>query len=499
MALLDDDSPQECRICFNDFDEGERRPRNLPCGHTFCTLCIAGTFRVNRFTCPSCRAPHVALDVTVFPVSYIAEAFVRYVRRRSPEHEALGRRPPQEEEIRLRKLIFGCQETQTHLDHCAAEVAKSGREATRLATRIDAIAEHNRRVLQHMLDDHRRVVGKCGGGGGAVGGAVGDEQPFSPRSRLDFHGALAAMPMDAAAYPESASGCGAAAAAAEQPVSPRDPSAAADRFRLSRITEQIESATAAVRRRDASIWETSQSVAKYKKGVRGRSGVVGELEAGGVYALDETALFPGASPPRSARMTLADEKLYLHVLKDQPAPPYARVLKHCEAMQLMDPFYSVVFLEMGWGGAARGRVHIRLTPNDRRAQQFLSLCTGQAGRSYVDTQLLQVGYKGRPGEYVVGGGLDDVAIEEEELGRECQKRASVGLVWGWCEADGHTGPGSLGSGSRFAITTKHPGPGTSYCRVFGKVEAGLEVLKAATKLKDITEVSVLDCGIVVTF
>lgn len=173
--------------------------------------------------------------------------------------------------------------------------------------------------------------------------------------------------------------------------------------------------------------------------------------------------------------------------------------QHSEAMQLVDPFYSVVFLEMGWGGAARGRVHIRLTPNDRRGQQFLSLCTGQGGRSYVDTQLLQVGYKGRPGEYVVGGGLDDVAMEEEELGRECQKRASVGLVWGWCEAEGHTGPSSLGSGSRFAITTKHPGPGTSYCRVFGKVEAGLEVLKAATKLKDITEVTVLDCGIVVTF
>lgn len=494
MALLDDDSPRECRICFNDFDEAERRPRNLPCGHTFCTQCIAGTFRVNRFMCPSCRAAHVALDVTVFPVSYITEAFVRYVRRRSPERDAVGRRPLQEEEVRLRKLIFGCQETQTHLDHCAAEVAKAGREATRMATRIDAIAEHNRRVLQHMLEEHRRVAGQCGGG------AAAEEPPFSPRSRLDFHVGLAATPGDAAALPEVSGGV----AAGEQPGSPRDPSAAApDRFRLSRLTEHIERATAAVRRGDANIWETSQSVAKYKKGARGRSGVVGELEAGGVYALDDPSSssppFPGASPPRSARMTLSDEKLYLHVLKDQPAPPYARVLKHSEAMQLVDPFYSVVFLEMGWGGAARGRVHIRLTPNDRRGQQFLSLCTGQGGRSYVDTQLLQVGYKGRPGEYVVGGGLDDVAMEEEELGRECQKRASVGLVWGWCEAEGHTGPSSLGSGSRFAITTKHPGPGTSYCRVFGKVEAGLEVLKAATKLKDITEVTVLDCGIVVTF
>lgn len=169
----------------------------------------------------------MALDVTVFPVSYITEAFVRYVRRRSPERDAVGRRPLQEEEVRLRKLIFGCQETQTHLDHCAAEVAKAGREATRMATRIDAIAEHNRRVLQHMLEEHRRVAGQCGGG------AAAEEPPFSPRSRLDFHVGLAATPGDAAALPEAPGGV----AAGEQPGSPRDPSAAApDRFRLSRLT-----------------------------------------------------------------------------------------------------------------------------------------------------------------------------------------------------------------------------------------------------------------------
>lgn len=227
----DDDSPRECRICFNDFDEAERRPRNLPCGHTFCTLCIAGTFRVNKFTCPSCRAAHVALDVTVFPVSYITEAFVRYVRRRSPEDDALGRRPLQEEEVRLRKLIFGCQETQTHLAHCAAEVAKAGREATRMATRIDAIAEHNRRVLQHMLEEHRRVASKCGGG------AAEEEQPFSPRTRLDLHVGMAATPGDAAAFPEASGSVG---AAGEQPVSPREPSA--DRFRLSRLTVRAAAA-----------------------------------------------------------------------------------------------------------------------------------------------------------------------------------------------------------------------------------------------------------------
>jgi hypothetical protein len=35
----------ECNICINPFDETVRLPRNLPCGHHFCTACLASWVR----------------------------------------------------------------------------------------------------------------------------------------------------------------------------------------------------------------------------------------------------------------------------------------------------------------------------------------------------------------------------------------------------------------------------------------------------------------------
>jgi hypothetical protein len=40
-SLAVDASLLECNICNNPFDETVRLPRNLPCGHHFCTACLA--------------------------------------------------------------------------------------------------------------------------------------------------------------------------------------------------------------------------------------------------------------------------------------------------------------------------------------------------------------------------------------------------------------------------------------------------------------------------
>lgn len=42
----------ECSICNNPFDETVRLPRNLPCGHHFCTACL-GSWVINRKTARS--------------------------------------------------------------------------------------------------------------------------------------------------------------------------------------------------------------------------------------------------------------------------------------------------------------------------------------------------------------------------------------------------------------------------------------------------------------
>ncbi|XP_034241548.1 heterogeneous nuclear ribonucleoprotein A1-like [Thrips palmi] len=44
----------ECDICFNDFDQAERTPKLLPCGHTFCLACLLAVVRSDS-SCPKDR------------------------------------------------------------------------------------------------------------------------------------------------------------------------------------------------------------------------------------------------------------------------------------------------------------------------------------------------------------------------------------------------------------------------------------------------------------
>nr|XP_045615124.1 tripartite motif containing 13-like [Procambarus clarkii] len=75
-----DNKPEECSVCFNDYDDNQLRPRTLPCGHTFCSQCIDNAIKNGQLTCPSCRAEHAATAATQFPISYAVEAFVRKLK-----------------------------------------------------------------------------------------------------------------------------------------------------------------------------------------------------------------------------------------------------------------------------------------------------------------------------------------------------------------------------------------------------------------------------------
>jgi len=46
----------ECRSCYEVFDEFKRIPRNLPCGHTYCEVCLDQVvFIKKKLECPECR------------------------------------------------------------------------------------------------------------------------------------------------------------------------------------------------------------------------------------------------------------------------------------------------------------------------------------------------------------------------------------------------------------------------------------------------------------
>lgn len=44
-----------CPICYDPYNDREKTPRILSCGHTFCQGCLLDLRTSNILTCPTCR------------------------------------------------------------------------------------------------------------------------------------------------------------------------------------------------------------------------------------------------------------------------------------------------------------------------------------------------------------------------------------------------------------------------------------------------------------
>ncbi|XP_034251511.1 E3 ubiquitin-protein ligase RNF182-like [Thrips palmi] len=65
-----------CNICDERFDNGERRPKSLPCGHTECLKCLKRLEETSDpLLCPECRQELVG-PVDALPDNYFALSFI---------------------------------------------------------------------------------------------------------------------------------------------------------------------------------------------------------------------------------------------------------------------------------------------------------------------------------------------------------------------------------------------------------------------------------------
>ena len=46
---------KECSVCFEEYDNQDRFPKILPCGHTYCNNCLKGLIKNKKIKCPKCR------------------------------------------------------------------------------------------------------------------------------------------------------------------------------------------------------------------------------------------------------------------------------------------------------------------------------------------------------------------------------------------------------------------------------------------------------------
>ncbi|KAK3871098.1 hypothetical protein Pcinc_023744 [Petrolisthes cinctipes] len=150
-----------------------------------------------------------------------------------------------------------------------------------------------------------------------------------------------------------------------------------------------------------------------------------------------------------------------------------------EMVKRLNPNYTVTFLVMAWSGR-RKRVYIRVHTDTTEGRQFVDLCTGQRGSSFLNTQLTRVWNKGKEGECVFGGNYDSGDNRMLSSDGYCGK----GRVMFMSHTD---------KSGEFIISTN------GQCQKIGidvgRVCIGLEVLEEAAQLSDITQVTVVDCGV----
>ncbi|XP_069192210.1 E3 ubiquitin-protein ligase TRIM13-like [Procambarus clarkii] len=170
-----DNKPEECSVCFNDYDDNQLRPRTLPCGHTFCSQCIDNAIKNGQLTCPSCRDEHAATASTQFPISYAVEAFVRKLKNIQLTIEEVVPAKPyegpargisktlcslvQEQKSIISSLITSCEEVLSQLGEYRGELGDWKTQHLQLQDRLYALAEQNKSAMKLLeLEDTSVVI-----------------------------------------------------------------------------------------------------------------------------------------------------------------------------------------------------------------------------------------------------------------------------------------------------------------------------------------------------
>ncbi|XP_069181883.1 uncharacterized protein [Procambarus clarkii] len=507
-----DNKPEECSVCFNDYDDNQLRPRTLPCGHTFCSQCIDYAIKNGQLTCPSCCAEHTATAATQFPICYAVEAFVRKLKNIQLTTEEVVPAKPyegpargisktlrslvQEQKSIISSLITSCEEVLSQLGEYRGQLGDWKTHHLQLQDRLYALVEQNKSAMKLLELEDTSVVDMT------TQGEEGKTQLQAMLGSLD----TVNTPQEVGTTIDTADECKMKVEDWLRKCQELFPDVntvhtsvkvqETIREALEMMTTETGATADPVHLGDSAssimdkVLEITLEIPQKQLTVedlrRMREPVKRLVEAGQVLAVQEDQ-----DGRLSARITLQDGQLYLHLLLRQPTPADAHTLQESEVVGVLEPSCTLAFLDLGWAGSTRGRVTIRLTPDTPLARQFVLLCTGQRGHTYRNTKLLQVWDKGQPGECVGGGDYESNdgkggAPLLPDLQGQYRTSGRAGTV---CASDG---PRS----AKFVITTRDLQDGHHWLYAFGNVVSGLDVVRAAVNHSNIKEVTVVDCGVV---
>lgn len=182
----------------------------------------------------------------------------------------------------------------------------------------------------------------------------------------------------------------------------------------------------------------------------------------------------------------------LHASVDHLPPDESFIFK-CNLYEDLISQPVVVFLRLAWRGKTKGDLIIELEDDSLRSKQFLKLCIRDSEHSYRGTSLLNIGNFGNPGEVVLGGGHEkndgtggQPLFPDIPTTEKASRPVTEGLL---------SGSFNRAKGSQFVICTRsHPESVDWFS--FGRVTAGMDVLKKAMLVSNIRDVIIEDCGVV---
>lgn len=155
-------SSEPCEVCLNEFDNSLQRPCTLPCGHTFCGLCVSTLTQGSYIACPSCRNRHAVPFDGQFPINYKLESMIRAQTNAqgSAGLSSKTRSVLKDQETKITRAISTCQEVHSQLDQYETSLKGCVSQQQILEGKLRKAIDYNRRTKVLVEQEKLRMASK---------------------------------------------------------------------------------------------------------------------------------------------------------------------------------------------------------------------------------------------------------------------------------------------------------------------------------------------------
>ncbi|XP_064096622.1 uncharacterized protein LOC135208413 isoform X1 [Macrobrachium nipponense] len=390
-----------CHLCYEVYDEETRRPRMLPCGHSYCTDCITKLIMNGRLSCPECNTNFVASDSSQIPVNYGMERVISAMKEKQSgticKLQSLDKIRTMQDIIDSHKssalnLLVSSEALEKQLSDYIDFLQKSIKSHKELAVKLHSKISWHESIVKQMTEEEEKtkeaqkqviIYSKnmranlpeldCADSNKAVSIAVAKVTETFGELANCVNNCQAKLPNPTIALAQKTLMKNEAVLHEEDSNNEEDFYASVLSTRYFTILEKISLCS------NGKFLFTVDQLKSDPDTWRER------IKSGRVFAVSSV---DGRN--RSASLSMKDGQVYLHCLKDEEAPLVSYQVEHSEIVNCSGEASTVAFFDLEWDGSTKGRIHIMMPSNTPLAQHFRAVCTGELGLTYINRKLVRV-------------------------------------------------------------------------------------------------------------